>query len=219
MTPVMLLTDGFIANGSQPWRIPSMSSYPAINPPIVKEGTEGYYPYKRDPESLARGWALPGTPGLEHRIGGLEKDSLKGSVSHEPKNHQKMVNTRAEKVARVQNYIPEQELVGDQEGDLLVIGWGGTYGHLVSAVNLMRAEGKKISLCHIHYLNPFPKNIGEVFSRFKNLVVCELNMGQLANYLRMSYQKFDYKQMNKVEGLPFTVTELTDKFNEILEGK
>ncbi|HUW05654.1 MAG TPA: 2-oxoacid:acceptor oxidoreductase subunit alpha [Williamwhitmania sp.] len=219
MTPVMLLTDGFIANGSQPWKIPSMSSYPAIKPPVVPMGTTDYYPYKRNPDTLARGWALPGTPGLEHRIGGLEKDALKGSVSHDAMNHQVMVETRANKVERMQNYIPEQDVVGDKEGDLLVIGWGGTYGHLVSAVNLLRAEGKKVSLCHIHYINPLPKNLGEIFKSYKKLVVCELNMGQMANYLRMTYQKFDYKQMNKVQGLPFTVAELTDKFNEILEGK
>ena len=219
MTPVMLLTDGFISNGSQPWKIPSMSSYPAITPPVVPVGTADYYPYKRNPETLARGWALPGTPGLEHRIGGLEKDALKGSVSHNPMNHQVMVETRANKVERMQNYIPEQDVIGDTEGDLLVIGWGGTYGHLVSAVNLLRAEGKKVSLCHIHYINPLPKNLGDIFKSYKKLVVCELNMGQMANYLRMSYQKFDYKQMNKVQGLPFTVAELTDKFNEILEGK
>lgn len=219
MTPVMLLTDGFIANGSQPWKIPSMSDFPSIKAPIVAEGTTDYFPYKRNPDTLARFWALPGTKGLEHRLGGLEKDALKGSVSHDPINHEVMVKTREEKVQRVANYLPKQELVGDADGDLLVIGWGGTYGHLVTAVNNMRAEGKKVSLCHIHYINPLPNNLADIFKRFKKLVICELNMGQLANYLRMNHQEFQYIQMNKVQGLPFTIVELTAKFNQILEGK
>ena len=219
MTPVMLLTDGFIANGSQPWKIPSMNEFPSIKAPVVAEGTTDYFPYKRNPDTLARFWALPGTKGLEHRLGGLEKDALKGSVSHDPINHEIMVKTREEKVQRVANYLPKQELVGDAEGDLLVIGWGGTYGHLVTAVNNMRAEGKKVSLCHIHYINPLPNNLADIFKRFKKLVVCELNMGQLANYLRMNHQEFQYIQMNKVQGLPFTIVELTAKFNQILEGK
>lgn len=219
MTPVMLLTDGFIANGSQPWKIPSMSEFPSIKAPVVAEGTIDYSPYKRNPDTLARFWALPGTKGLEHRLGGLEKDALKGSVSHDPINHEIMVKTREEKVQRVADYLPKQELVGDAEGDLLVIGWGGTSGHLVTAVNNMRAEGKKVSLCHIHYINPLPNNLADIFKRFKKLVVCELNMGQLANYLRMNHQEFQYIQMNKVQGLPFTIIELTAKFNQILEGK
>lgn len=219
MTPVMLLTDGFIANGSQPWKVPSVKDFPSIKSPIVAEGTADYSPYKRNPDSLARFWALPGTKGLEHRLGGLEKDALKGSVSHDPINHEIMVKTREEKVQRVANYLPKQELVGDAEGDLLVIGWGGTYGHLVTAVNNMRAEGKKVSLCHIHYINPLPNNLADIFKRFKKLVVCELNMGQLVNYLRMNHQEFQYIQMNKVQGLPFTIIELTERFNQILEGK
>lgn len=219
MTPVMLLTDGFIANGSQPWRIPSMSDFPEIKPPIVAEGTTDYFPYKRNPETLARFWALPGTKGLEHRLGGLEKDALKGSVSHDPINHEIMVKTREEKVQRVANFLPKQELVGDAEGDLLVIGWGGTYGHLVTAVNNLRAEGKKVSLCHIHYINPLPNNLADIFKKFKKLVVCELNMGQLGNFLKMSHQEFQYIPMNKVQGLPFTIIELTAKFNQIVEGK
>jgi 2-oxoglutarate ferredoxin oxidoreductase subunit alpha len=219
MTPVMLLTDGFIANGSQPWRIPSMKDYPAINPPIVPAGDTDYLPYKRDAEKLARRWAIPGTPGLEHRIGGLEKDYVKGTVSHDPINHQKMVDVRAEKVARVANFIPEQEVYGDSEGDVLVIGWGGTYGHLLSAVKELRKQGKKVSLAHFHYINPLPKNTRELFARYKKLVVCELNMGQFANHLRMNFQEFEYNQFNKCQGLPFTVSELVNKVNEVLEGK
>ena len=220
MTPVILLSDGFIANGSQPWKIPSMKDYPEIHPPIVTELAEGetsFMPYRRDEKTLARRWALPGTPGLEHRIGGLEKDSLKGSVSHDPYNHEKMIRTRAEKVARVADYIPRQEVMGDAEGDLLVVGWGGTRGHLETAVNEMRAAGKKVSLCHFNYINPLPHGVREIFAGFKKIVVCELNDGQFANYLRMSFPEFRYEQCNKLQGLPFTREELIEKFNELLK--
>ena len=220
MTPVVLLSDGFIANGSQPWKIPSMKDYPEIHPPIVTELAEGeksFMPYRRDEKTLARRWALPGTPGLEHRIGGLEKDALKGSVSHDPYNHEKMIRTRAEKVARVADYIPRQEVMGDAEGDLLVVGWGGTRGHLETAVNELRAEGKKVSLCHFNYINPLPHGVREIFGKFKKIVVCELNDGQFANYLRMSFPEFRYEQCNKLQGLPFTREELIEKFNELLK--
>lgn len=218
MTPVMLLTDGFIANGSQPWRIPSMSDYPAITPPVVPAGDTDYKPYKRD-EKLSRRWAVPGTPGLEHRIGGLEKDFITGAVSHDPINHQKMVDVRAAKVAKVADYIPEQEVFGDNEGELLVVGWGGTYGHLYSAVKELRRQGKSVSLAHFNYINPLPRNTKEILKSYKKIIVCELNMGQFANYLRMTHQEFEYLQYNKVQGLPFAVSELVDKFNEVLEGK
>ena len=220
MTPVILLTDGFIANGSQPWKIPSMKDYPEIHPPIITELPEDeavYLPYKRDTERLARRWAIPGTEGLEHRIGGLEKDALKGSVSHDPKNHQKMVGLRAAKVAKVADFIPEQKVIGADEGDLLVVGWGGTRGHLQATVEKMQQEGKSISLCHFNYINPLPKGVEEIFSKFKKIVVCELNEGQFANYLRMNFQQFTYEQYNKCQGLPFTTVELEAKFNELLE--
>lgn len=219
MTPVILLNDGFIANGSEPWRIPSMSEYPEIVPPIVTEAPEGgFMPYARDEERLARRWALPGTKGLEHRIGGLEKDFLKGSVSHDPINHQRMVDIRRAKVERVADYIPEQEVIGSQDGgELLVVGWGGTYGHLLSAVNQLRKEGKDVSLCHFNYIYPLPKNTAYIFSKFKKIVVCELNQGQFADYLRMQHQQFNYLQFNKSQGLPFTILELTEKFNELLK--
>jgi 2-oxoglutarate ferredoxin oxidoreductase subunit alpha len=219
MTPAILLTDGYIANGTEPWLIPSMKDFPEIKPPIVPDGTTDYLPYERDPERLARRWAIPGQVGLEHRLGGLEKDFLKGSVSHDPLNHQKMVDVRAAKVEKVKDFIPEQELVGDNEGDLLVVSWGGIFGHTFSAVQELRKEGKKISLCHIHYINPLPKNINEIFSKFKKIVVCELNLGQMADYLRMKHSDFKYLQYNKVQGLPFTIAELKDNFNQILEGK
>lgn len=219
MTPVILLSDGFIANGSQPWKIPSMSGYPEIVPPIVTKLDDDetqYMPYKRNPETLARRWAFPGTEGLEHRIGGLEKDKLKGSVSHDPANHQFMVNARAEKVARVVNCIPDQTVIGPDQADLLVIGWGGTRGNLQTAVEDLQAEGKSIALCHFNYINPLPRNVRDILGRYRNLVVCELNGGQFAGYLRQNFQEFTFEQYNKCEGLPFTVVELKNKFNEIL---
>ncbi len=216
MTPVVLLTDGFIANGSEPWRIPSMKDYPTIVPPIVETAPEGgFMPYVRN-EKLARGWAFPGKTGLEHRVGGLEKDAVKGSISHDPANHQKMTHLRAEKVKKVADYIPAQTVYGDEEGDLLVVGWGGTRGHLQNAVDQLRAEGKRISLCHFNYINPLPKGVREIFAKFKKIVVCELNEGQFANYLRQQFQEFEYKQLNKVEGQPFTIVELKEKFETLL---
>lgn len=219
MTPVLLLSDGFIANGSEPWLIPSMNDYPTIKPPIITTVPEGgYKPYQRDAKRLARRWALPGTAGLEHRVGGLEKDFVTGAVSHNPLNHQKMVDIRAEKVARVAEFIPKQEVYGDVNGgDLLVVGWGGTFGNLRTAVDMMRAEGKSVSHCHFNYINPLPKGVEEIFAKFKTIVVCELNMGQFANYLRMELQQFDYKQFNKVQGLPFTTVELIERFEGLLQ--
>ena len=217
MTPVILLTDGFIANGSQPWRIPQMKDYPAICPPIVDEAPEGgFMPYVRN-EKLARGWAFPGKVGLEHRVGGLEKDCVKGCISHDPANHQKMVSTRAAKVAKAADDIPAQTVWGDPEGDLLVVGWGGTRGHLQNAVDQMRAEGKRVSLAHFNYINPLPHGVRDIFAKFRRIVVCELNEGQFANYLRQNLQEFRYEQYNKCEGLPFTVVELKEKFESLLK--
>ncbi|MEG0789589.1 MAG: 2-oxoacid:acceptor oxidoreductase subunit alpha [Alistipes sp.] len=216
MTPVILLTDGFIANGSEPWKVPSMKDYPAIHPPVVDKAPEGgFMPYARN-EKLARGWAFPGKAGLEHRVGGLEKDSLKGSISHDAKNHQLMTNLRAAKVAKVAEDIPAQTVCGAPEGDLLVIGWGGTRGHLQAAVEQMQHEGKKVSLAHFHYINPLPKGVREILSKFRKIVVCELNEGQFANYLRYNFQEFHYEQYNKCEGQPFTVVELKEKFESLL---
>ena len=217
MTPVLLLTDGFIANGSEPWRIPSMKDYPAINPPIAQPSEEmNFMPYARN-EKLVRSWAFPGRQGLEHRVGGLEKDCLKGCISHDPKNHQLMVDTRAAKVAKVAEDIPVQEVWGDREGDLLVVGWGGTRGHLQTAVEQMREAGDRVSLCHFNYINPLPRGVREIFKGFRRIVVCELNEGQFANYLRQNFQEFTYEQYNKCEGLPFTVAELVAKFQTLLK--
>jgi 2-oxoglutarate ferredoxin oxidoreductase subunit alpha len=216
MTPVILLTDGFIANGSEPWKIPEMKDYPQIYPPIVPEGDTDYMPYKRDALRLARRWAIPETPGLEHRIGGLEKDSLTGEASHDPINHEKMVNLRAAKVAKVQDFIPNQEIIGETSGDVLVVGWGGTFGHLFSAVHDLQKEGKKVSLAHFNYIDPLPKNTREIFKNFKKIVVCELNLGQFAAYLRTQFPNIEFAQYNKVQGLPFTVIELKEKINQLL---
>lgn len=215
MTPVILLTDGFLANGAEPWLIPSMAKLPAIKTWKAKEG-EAYQPYARDPETLVRKWAVPGTKGLEHRIGGLEKMNVTGTISYVPENHQVMTDLREGKVARIANYIPEQTVSGNPKGgEILVVGWGGTYGHLISAVNELRKEGKDVSLAHFNYINPLPKNTADVFAKFKKIIVCELNLGQFASYLRSRHPEFTYHQCNKVQGLPFTVAELKAKINEL----
>ncbi len=217
MTPVILLTDGFIANGSEPWRIPSMADYPAICPPIVAEApAEGeFMPYARN-ENLARGWAFPGKKGLEHRIGGLEKDRLKGSISYDPANHQEMTATRAAKVAKVAEELPAPTIEGAADADLLVIGWGGTRGNLHAAVKRLQAEGKSVAHLHFNYINPLPHGVAELLEGHKRIVVCELNEGQFAAYLRQNFREFEFEQFNKCEGLPFTVVELEEKFNSLL---
>lgn len=216
MTPVILLTDGSIGNGSEVFKIPRVADLPAINPPIVSDNDPDYKPYKRDPEKLSRRWAVAGTPGLRHRLGGLEKEDITGNVSQDPLNHQKMTDLRQEKVMRVVNYIPELKIEGDKEGDVLVVGWGSTYGVLLTAVEEVRAEGKPISLAQFKHIMPLPKNVNKVFSKFKKIIVCEINMGQFANYLRITHPEFTYSQYNKVQGLPFMVSELTTKFDTFL---
>lgn len=217
MTPVILLSDGYLGNGSQLFKIPKVADLPDINPPIAEPNDPDYLPYRRDPETLARKWALPGTEGLRHRIGGLEKEDGKGNLSTDPLNHEKMVKLRAEKVARVANYIPEQGIMGDKEGDLLVVSWGGTLGATQKAVELLQEEGKKVSHAHFNYIMPLPKNTEQVLSGFKKILVCELNSGQFVNYLKMTHYGHKYLQYNKVQGLPFTVTELIQVINQTLE--
>ncbi|MDT8392615.1 MAG: 2-oxoacid:acceptor oxidoreductase subunit alpha [Bacteroidales bacterium] len=217
MTPVILLTDGYLANGSELWNIPDIKELPDIKPPFVPDNAD-YQPYRRDEKKLSRFWALPGQEGMRHRIGGLEKEDITGNVSHNPMNHEKMVRTREEKVQRVVNYIPELEVSGEDNGDLLVVGWGGTYGALISAVKDMQEEGKKISLAQFNYIKPLPANTEEVFKKFKHIVVCEINLGQFANYLRMTLPGYNYQQHNKIQGLPFMISELKERFNKILEG-
>lgn len=216
MTPVILLTDGYLGNGSQLFRIPKVADLPEIKPPFAKANDPEYQPYRRNPETLARQWAIPGTEGLRHRVGGLEKEDIIGSISTDPENHKKMVYYRQEKVNRVANYIPEQEVKGNPDGDLLVIGWGGTAGALTLAVEEMNKEGKKVAYTHFNYISPLPRNTEDILKKYKKIVVCELNNGQFVNYLRMKYQQYPMRQYNKVMGLPFEVSELKEMFNQIL---
>ncbi len=218
MTPVILLTDGYLANGSELWRIPKMKDLPVIKVPSLEDNNPDFYPYLRRKDTLARYWVFPGQKGLRHRIGGLEKADITGEASHDPLNHQLMVEKREEKVQRVSDFIPEQEIFGDTSGDLLVIGWGGTQGALQSAVEELRNEGKRVSLVVFNYIKPLPKNTGEILEGFKKRIVCELNLGQFAIYLRSKYSQYEYLQYNKVQGLPFMIRELKAKFNEILKG-
>ncbi|MBN2636749.1 MAG: 2-oxoacid:acceptor oxidoreductase subunit alpha [Prolixibacteraceae bacterium] len=215
MVPVILLTDGFLGNGSEPWRIPLMTELPEIKPRIAKN-TEGFLAYNRDPETLAREWAFPGMKGFEHRIGGLEKNKS-GTVSHDPDNHQINCEIREEKVQRVVDLVPDLEICGDEDGDVLLVGWGGTFGHLISAVRELRGEGKNVSLAHFNYIKPLPKNTAEVFGKYRKILVCELNLGQFASYLRDKLPQFTYHQANKVKGLPFTVKELKQNVYKLLE--
>jgi 2-oxoglutarate/2-oxoacid ferredoxin oxidoreductase subunit alpha len=219
MTPVILLTDGFLGNGTQPWRIKTSDEMPPIKHRKVSKPLGDHTPFMRDAETLARNWAIPGTPDMMHRIGSLEKDYVHGQASHVPENHQKMSEVREEKVQRVANYIPQLEVMGEEEGDLLVVGWGGTYGHLSAAVKTLQKEGKSVTLAHFNYIKPLPKNTAEIFSKYKKIVVCELNLGQFADYLKAQHQQFEYKQYNKLEGLPFTEIELVNEFKSILEEK
>jgi len=216
MVPVVLLTDGFLGNGSEPWRVPTMDELPTITPRKATN-PELFKPYNRDPETLAREWAFPGMDGFQHRIGGLEKNAA-GAVSHDPENHHINTEIRAAKVEKVVDMIPELEVIGEPEGDLLVVGWGGTYGHMISSVRAMQDAGKKVSLAHFNYIKPLPKNTAEVFSKFKKIVVCELNLGQFASYLRDKVPGLHYYQVNKMKGLPFSVHELVEKFETILEA-
>ncbi len=219
MTPVILLTDGYLANGTELWQIPDMDELEDIQVPTVKDNDPDYEPYLRDPEKLNRYWATPGQKGLRHRVGGLEKADVSGEVSHDPYNHQRMTDLRQEKVRKIAKYIPEQEVIGNPEGgDLLVVGWGGTYGALHSAVKELREQGKDVSLAQFNYISPLPENTEEIFSKFKKIIVCEINMGQFAHYLRSHLPQFTYLQHNKVQGLPFYISELKEKFLEILEG-
>ena len=220
MTPVIFLSDGYIANGAEPWRFPQTVDLPEIKVNFkteLAEGEEKYLPYLRD-ERLVRPWALPGTPGLEHRIGGLEKQDITGNVNYEPENHQHMVLVREAKVEKIADFIPEQELDnGPEFGDLLVIGWGSTYGTIKSAVVDLLEEGCSVSHAHIRYIRPFPKNLGEMIKRFKKVLVPEINNGQLVKILRDKYL-VDAIPYNKIMGIPITKTELVDKMREIINN-
>ncbi len=215
MVPVVLLTDGFLGNGSEPWKVPTMSELPEITPRIAKDASV-FKAYKRDEQTLAREWAFPGMDGFQHRIGGLEKN-VAGNVSHDPENHQINTEIRRDKVNRVVDMVTPLQVCGDDSGDVLIVGWGGTYGHLLSALRELRKEGLNVSLAHFNYILPLPENTREVFSRFKKIIVCELNMGQFASYLRDKIPGIEYHQHNKVQGLPFTVKELKSAVYNLLD--
>ncbi len=216
MTPVILLTDSYLGNGTSLWKLPKLNELPEIKPNFAKPGMEGLRVTARDEVSKVRYWTIPGVKGFEQRNGGLEKDYSTGALSTDPANHQKMVDTRNEKIEYINNFIPELKVEGNEDAELLVVGWGSTHGHLMTAVNAMNKKGKKVALAHFNYINPLPKNTVEVIKRFKKVVVCELNSGQFATYLR-SKVPGEYLQFNKVQGQPFTVTELEEHFEGLLK--
>ena len=220
MTPVILLSDGYLANGAEPWLIPEIKDLPSIQvkhptkPNSNGDAPPHFLPYKRDAR-LVREWALPGTPGLEHRIGGIEKEDVSGNVSYDPANHQHMVHTRAKKIANIANEIPLLEVTGPDEGELLVIGWGGTYGAITSAVQRAQRKGRKVAMAHLRYLNPMPRNTGEVLRRYKKILVPELNAGQLLLLLRGIFL-VNAQGLNKIQGRPFLVSEIEEKIDEMM---
>jgi len=216
-TPVVLLSDGYLANGAEPWRIKSTADMPKILPNVANEG-EKYEPYARNKETLARRLALPGTKGLEHRIGGLEKENVTGNVSYNAENHEKMCKIRLDKIKKIASFIPKQSVFGKEKGDLLVIGWGGTYGALYSSVDTLLKKGKNIALCQFNYINPLPNNINSILKKYKKIVVCELNSGQFVNYLRMNFPQINFQQYNKIQGFPFTTIELESHFRKLLSN-
>ncbi len=216
MTPVILLTDAFIGNGTSLWKLPRLAELPAITPNYVKPDMAGCKVTARDEVSKVRYWSVPGMEGFGHRNGGLEKDYETGCIATDPLNHEKMVNARQTKVDYVSNFLPELKVEGDETADLLVIGWGGTRGHLMSAVTNMNKDGKKIALAHFNYINPLPKNTIDLIQRYKKVVVCELNSGQFATFLRSKVPGVEFLQYNKVQGQPFTVAELEADFSELI---
>jgi 2-oxoglutarate ferredoxin oxidoreductase subunit alpha len=216
MTPVILLTDGYLGNGSEPWLIPEYDKLPDISYPFTTN-PEGFQPYARNEQTLSRPWAIPGTPGLEHRIGGLEKENITGNVSYDPENHDLMNHLRTEKIERIANDIPLAHVEGDPQGDVLVVGWGGTYGAIRTAVTSQREKGHSVSHLHLRYLNPLPKNLGDVLSKFKRILVPEINLGQLVKVLRAKYL-VPATGFNRVRGLPFRSVELETEIEEILKG-
>ena len=218
MTPVVLLTDAFVANGSAAWKLPKLADYPAIVPPYVRPEMQGSWtPYQRDEKTGSRYWAIPGTEGFTHILGGLEKDNKTGAISTDPENHDLMTRLRAEKIAKIE--VPDVEVEGDKDdAELLIVGFGGTYGHLHAAMDELRATGKKVALAHFKFINPLPKNTAEVMKRYKKVVVAEQNMGQFAGYLRMKVDGFVPYQFNQVKGQPFLVNELVQAFEEIIKN-
>ena len=219
MTPVIMLTDAFIGNGSSAWRIPEAADYPEIVPPRVPADKLGeWQPYMRDPETMTRYWALPGTPGLMHRLGGLEKNAQTGALSNDPVNHEKMVMARREKVARIARDIPEQQVIlADADTDTLLVGGGGTYGHLYTAAEELNREGRHVALAQFRYINPLPANTGEVLRRYRRVIVAELNTGQFADYLQARFPDVRIERINKVQGQPFLVSEIVEAVKNIIK--
>ena len=220
MTPVILMTDAFIANGSSAWRLPDLDNYPEIKPNYVSnyQGEKPWKAYRRDKDTQVRYWAIPGMEGFAHRLGGLEKDYDTSAISTDPINHQKMVTTRQAKIDKIADFIPELEVLGDPDADLLLVGWGGTYGHLYEAMETMHEQGKKVALAHFKFISPLPKNTAEVLSKYKKVVVAEQNNGQFANYLRGKVPGFNPYRFNRVKGQPFVVARLVEEFTKILEA-
>ncbi|HEX4336679.1 MAG TPA: 2-oxoacid:acceptor oxidoreductase subunit alpha [Polyangiaceae bacterium] len=217
MTPVILLTDGYLANGAEPWKIPKVETLPHF-PVKYRTDPEGFHPFVRDPATLARNWAIPGTPGLTHRIGGIEKDHDSGHISYDPKNHEKMSRVRAAKIAGIANDVPEQKIaVGNDSGKLLVLGWGSTYGAIHEAVRRCRARGLDVSHAQLNYLNPMPRNLGELLSRFGRVLIPEMNLGQLVQLIRSRYL-IPAESMPKIQGQPFRIDEVEDKIRQIMES-
>ncbi|MCG3208688.1 MAG: 2-oxoglutarate oxidoreductase subunit KorA [Anaerolineae bacterium] len=218
-TPVFILSDGYLGNSAEPWLVPDPDTIPPIiveHPTAPNNGSEKYLPYKRNPETMGRPWAIPGTPGLEHRLGGLAKQPETGNVSYVPTENQRMINERAEKVRRLADIIPEQTIRGPEEGDLLVVSWGSTFGSVRSSVMRLQRQGYTVSHAHVRYLNPFPRNLGHILSRFKRILVPEMNMGQLIILLRGTYGTHDFIPFNKVQGRPFTISEVEEKIKSLL---
>lgn len=219
MTPVLMLSDGYIANGSEPWKIPDIQELPKIEVqyPKVKSSKEHFLPYQRNPKTLARPWAIPGTPGLEHRVGGLEKQENTGNVSYDPQNHDKMTRLRAAKVAAIAQDIPDLKVFGKDRGEVLVVGWGSTYGAITSAVEKLQRQGSSVSSVHLRHLNPFPSNLGKILSGFQKILVPELNMGQLSLLLRAEYL-VDAYPLTKIQGQPFKIAEITEAVERLLNS-
>jgi 2-oxoglutarate ferredoxin oxidoreductase subunit alpha len=217
MTPVVLLSDGYLANGSEPWKIPNVKDLEPIDVKFAKgsKSKDNFLPYERDNKTLSRPWAIPGTPGLEHRVGGLEKAENTGHVSYDPDNHQRMVELRQEKVNRIQDDIAKTEVYGDDSGDVLIVSWGGTYGSCRSAVETLHEDGKSVSHIHLRWISPLPKDLGEIIIKFKNILVPEINMGQLIKLLRAEYL-VDAKGLNQVTGRPISATRIIENVNQLI---
>jgi len=215
MVPVIVLSDGYLANGAEPWKIPDVSELPEI-PVHFETNTADFHPYRRNPTTLARPWAIPGTPGLEHRVGGIEKQDVTGNINYDPLNHERMVRLRAAKVEAVADDIPDAVPAGDQSGDLLIVAWGSTHGPITAALKTARAKGYSVGHVHLRHLNPLPKNLGDVLKCYKHVLVPEMNMGQLLMVLRAKYL-VDAQGFNKIQGKPFKQSEIEQKIDEILE--